>query len=101
MRPQRFTELPSRYLALYYKYAAPDSAQFYSSSHVPGVPPVVSVKRYTYADARPFERAYSPDGARIIDRPQESRLLVVATSAQPPSAVATSSQSPSAVLTSV
>ena len=83
---QRFVELPTSYGSLYDKHAAPYGAPFYYSSHVSGVPLVASGGRYTYADARPFERAYSPGGARITERPHESRPSVVATSAQAPTA---------------
>ena len=60
--PRRFVEPPTSYGSLYDKYAAPYS--FSSSSYVPGVPLVTSAGRYTYADTRPFERAYSSGGAR-------------------------------------
>ena len=84
--PKRFTKLPSRYLSFQDKYAAPDSAPFYYSSDVSGVLLVASAGRYTYAHARPFERAQSPGGARITERPRESRPSVVRTLAPPPSA---------------
>ena len=39
---------------------------------------MASAGRYTYADTRRFERTYSPDNARIFERPGEPRFPVVA-----------------------
>ena len=80
-------EPPTSYSSLHEKYVASYSYSFlYSSAYAPGVPSVASAARYTYVDARPFEHAFFPGGARIIERPRESRPSVVATSALPPSA---------------
>ena len=63
----------------YDKYVAPYSnSSLYSFAYAPGVPAVASAARYTYADARPFEHAFSFGAARITEPPQESRLSVAA-----------------------
>ena len=82
---RRFVEPPTSYGSLYEVYAVPYRVSFYSSSHDSGVRLVASDGRYTYADARPFELAYSVGGVAITERTQESRPSAVATSAQQPS----------------
>ena len=50
------------------------------------MPLVASAARYTFADARLFEHAFSPGSVRIAERPRGSRPSVAVTLALPPSA---------------
>ena len=75
-----YGSLPDKYVAPY------SNSSLNSSAYAPGMPAVASAARYTYANARPFEHAFSSGAARITERPRESRPSVAPTLALPPSA---------------
>ena len=84
---RRLMEPSTSYGSLHDKYVPPYSySSLYSFAYALGVPAVASAARYTYADVRPFEHAFSPGGARITECPRESRPSVVATTVLPLSA---------------
>ena len=84
---RRFMGPSTSYGSHHDKYVAPYSySSLYSSAYAPNVPAVASAARYPYADARPFEHAFSPGATRIAERPRESRPSVAVTLALPPSA---------------
>ena len=84
---RRFMEPSISYGSLNDKYIAPYcNSSLYFFAYAPGVPVVASAASYTYADARLFKHAFSPNAARFTERPRESRPSVSMTLARPPSA---------------